>query len=365
MHELSPTQARRVAVQAQVLDRDRPSDLLDLTRRLTMLPTDSVTAVAPSEQLVAWSRLGSTLGRDELADALEQRTLVELRGMIRPSEDVALYLAEMAQWPGRDNVPGWRQAQADWVAANAGFRRDILDRLEDEGPLTSREIPDTSAVGWTSSGWNNYRNVRMMIEFLELRGELAAAGRRGRDRLWDLARRVYPDVPAVPVADARRIRDQRRLRALGLVRARGPECAVEPLDAGEAGELAVVDGVKGEWRVDPTLLGQPFRGRAALLSPLDRLVYDRARTTELLGFDYQLEMYKPAAKRRWGYYALPILYADRLVGKLDATADRAAGVLRIAAIHQDVPFSAAMTAAVRREIVDLARWLGLAPELPS
>ena len=121
----------------------------------------------------------------------------------------------------------------------------------------------------------------------------------------------------------------------------------------------MVEGVRGPWRVDPEQLGQPFTGRAALLSPFDRLVYDRKRTSELFEFDYQLEMYKPAAKRRWGYYALPILYGDRLVGKLDATADREAGALRVDAIHEDEPFTKAMTTAVRREIKDLASWLGL------
>jgi uncharacterized protein YcaQ len=86
---------------------------------------------------------------------------------------------------------------------------------------------------------------------------------------------------------------------------------------------------------------------------------------ELFGFDYGLEMYKPAAKRRWGYYALPILYGDRLVGKLDATADRKARVLRVDAIHEDVPFTKAATAAVTREIKDLARWLNLELDLPA
>jgi uncharacterized protein YcaQ len=131
------------------------------------------------------------------------------------------------------------------------------------------------------------------------------------------------------------------------------------VDVGEAGEPAVVDGVKGEWRVQPSLVGQPFKGRAALLSPLDRLVYDRKRTMELFEFDYQLEMFKPAAKRRWGYFALPILYGDQLVGKVDATAERKAGVLQVHAIHQDVPFTKAMTSAVDREITDLAHWLEL------
>ena len=100
--------------------------------------------------------------------------------------------------------------------------------------------------------------------------------------------------------------------------------SAEPNDVGTVGEVAVVEGLRGQWRVDPAQLdrlGQPFRGRTALLSPLDRLVFDRKRMTELFEFDYQLEMYKPVAKRRWGYWALPILHGDRLVGKVDATAD--------------------------------------------
>jgi uncharacterized protein YcaQ len=96
-----------------------------------------------------------------------------------------------------------------------------------------------------------------------------------------------------------------------------------------------------------------------LLSPIDRLVFDRKRMVEIFEFDYQLEMYKPAAKRRWGYYALPILYGDRLVGKLDATADRPAGVLRVDAIHQDTPFTKTMNTAIHREIRSLAKFLNL------
>jgi uncharacterized protein YcaQ len=134
---------------------------------------------------------------------------------------------------------------------------------------------------------------------------------------------------------------------------------------GEAGEPAVVEGVKGEWRVDPSLLGHSFSGRTALLSPFDRLVHDRKRAVELFGFDFQLEMYKPAATRRWGYYALPILHRDQLIGKVDATAERDAGVLRVDAIHEDEPFTKTATAAVRRELKDLARWLELDLALPS
>jgi uncharacterized protein YcaQ len=129
----------------------------------------------------------------------------------------------------------------------------------------------------------------------------------------------------------------------------------------EAGEPAIVavEGVRGEWRIEPALLKEPFHGRTALLSPFDRLVHDRTRTQELFEFDYQLEMYKPAAKRRWGYFVLPILHGDRLVGKVDATADRKGGVFVVNAVHQDVPFTKAMAAAVDQEIADLARWLEL------
>src|SRR5690606_26022324 len=128
----------------------------------------------------------------------------------------------------------------------------------------------------------------------------------------------------------------------------------EPNDVGPVGAEAVVEGVRGRWRVDPRYLDLPFASRVALLSPFDRLVYDRRRVLELFDFDYQLEMYKPAATRRWGYYALPILYGDRLVGKLDSKVDERAGVLRVHAIHEDAPFDDATRPALRRATHALA-----------
>ena len=329
-----------------------------------LLQIDPTAAIAPNADLVAWSRLGSSYSPAELTTALENGTLLELRAMIRPSEDLALYRAEMAEWPGRGEVSYWLAHRRDWVRANDACRLEILDRLGSSGPLPSRELPDTCTVPWQSTGWTNNRNVTQLLEFMVLRGEVAIAGRRGRERLWDLATRVYPDDPVIPAGQAVRIRDQRRLRSLGIARVRGPECPVEPMDVSAAGEPAVVEGVRGTWRVDPSLLGLPFSGRVALLSPFDRLIHDRKRTVELFEFDYQLEMYKPATKRRWGYFALPILYGDRLVGKLDATADRKAGVLRVGAIHRDVAFTETMTAAVGHEIKDLAHWLELDLTLP-
>lgn len=336
-----------------------------MVRHLTLLQLDPTAAIAPNADLVAWSRLGSSYSRGHLVAALENGALIELQALVRPSEDLALYRAEMAEWPGSGEPGGWQERIRDWLKANEACRLDILDRLASSGPLTSRELPDTCAVPWTSTGWTNNQNVIKLLVFMVECGEVAIAGRKGRERLWDLATRVYPDDPVVPTEEALRIRNERRLRALGIARVKAPKSPMEPYDVGEAGEPATVEGVKGTWRVDPALLdGQPFSGRAALLSPFDRLIHDRRRTIELFDFDYQLEMYKPAAKRRWGYFALPILYGDRLVGKLDATADRRAGVLRVNAIHQDVAFTKTIASAVLREIRDLAQWLEVDLTLP-
>lgn len=357
-HELSRADARRIAVRAQLLDKPRPTDLVEVVRHLTLLQIDPTAAVAPNADLVAWTRLGRSYSPAQLTAALHSRALIELDATIRPSEDIALYRADMddRKWSG------WRTRRRDWLTANDGCRQDILERLAAAGPLPSRDLPDTCKVPWQSTGWTNNRNVTQMLESMAMRGELAVAGRRGSERMWDLAERVYPDAPVVPAEDAARIRNEKRLRALGIARARTSGAQVEPIDVGEVGEPAVVEGVKGVWRIDPASLGQPsgsFAGRTALLSPFDRLVHDRKRAAQIFEFEYYLEMYKPVAKRRWGYFALPILHGDRLVGKLDATADRKAGVLRVNAIHEDIAFTRAIRSAVDREIEDLALWLSL------
>ena len=343
-------------MRAPLLDARRPTDLLAVVRQLTLLQIDPTAAIAPSADLVAWSRLGSVYRPEQLTQALEQdRTLFEFDALVRPTDDLGLYLA------GAADRPSYEHSRA-WLRDNDRFRRDILDLLGSSGPLTSRDIPDTCVVPWASSGWTNNRNVTQMLEFLMTRGEVAIAGRVGRERVWDVPERVYPsDVAVLSVEEAERRKNERRLASLGNARQKTMAMPMEPTDVGDAGEPAVVEGVKGEWRVDPAALGDDdFEGRTALLSPFDRLVHDRDRALELFEFEYTLEMYKPAAKRRWGYFALPILHHDRLVGKVDAIADRKASVLRVHAIHEDVRFTRTMNDAVQAELEDLASWLGLA-----
>jgi hypothetical protein len=258
-------QARRIAVRSQLLDAPRPRDLLEVVQRLTLLQIDPTAAIAPSADLVLWSRLGSSYRPEHLTQALErERTLFELNALIRPMSDLGLYLAGAGGRRGHPKVLAW-------LRDNDRFRRDILKLLKRSGPLASRDIPDTCAVPWASSGWTNNRNVTQMLEFLQRRGQIAISGRMGRERLWDLPERVYPADTVIPsVEEAERARDEQRLAALGIARAQARAMPMEPIYVGEAGEAAVVEGVKGEWRVDPRYLDGGFKGRTALLSPFDR-----------------------------------------------------------------------------------------------
>ena len=348
--------ARRIAVRAQMLDADRSIDILAVVERLTFLQLDPTAVVAPSADLVAWSRLSNAFQPSQLQQATENdRTLFEHRAqdsefepaivMLRPMANLGLYLAEMAAWPF-----GSRK-HLDWLGANDVFLRNLLDLLRSSGPLLSRDIPDTSTVPWASSGWTNDRNVTQMLEFLATRGEVAVSKREGRQRLWDLAERIYPpDTRVIPRDEARKIRNENRLRSLGIAREK---------IVGDAGLAVEVDDTNGLWRIDPQASAEGFAGRTALLSPFDRLIHNRPRAMEFFDFDYILEMYKPREKRRWGFFALPILYHDKMVGKVDTSADRNASRLVVHALHEDVPFTAIMKSSVEAELETLALWLKL------
>ncbi|WP_257425199.1 DNA glycosylase AlkZ-like family protein [Nocardioides carbamazepini] len=335
--------ARRIAVRAQLLDTRCRRSVAEVVDELTLLQVDPTAAVAPSVDLVLWSRLGEDYEHSDLTFALEtEHSLAELSSYVRPMDDIGLHLAVAP----RELHPTIH----DWLAANQGFRADVLGRIAAEGPQTAAEIPDTCEVPWASSGWNNDKNVNRLLEVLTLTGDLAITGRRGKVRVYDLPEQVYPTDLEVPSYDeARAALDRRELAALGLVRS-GP------------GEVVTVEGCPGEWRADPDALTEadaPFEGRCAFLSPFDRLVHDRERALDLFDFEYVLEMYKPAASRRWGYFTLPILDGDRLVGKLDAKADRKAGVLRVHAVHEDAPWAPETGDAVDAELIALADWLGM------
>jgi uncharacterized protein YcaQ len=356
--ELSVRDARRIAVRAQLLDGGpHPSGLVATVERLTSVQNEPTAAVVPAADLVLFDRLGSAYQPHALVTALEvDHALYELDAMIYPTSHLELRLPEMAAGPA---WPGVRR----WLEDNESFRQDVLGLLEREGPLPTSAIPDTSNVPWQSTGWTDGKNVSQLLGLLARRGEIAMVGREGNERLWDVAWRVYPITRSeLPPADAHRRLSELRLTAFGIVRPGLRGTAQELIELDEVGVPATVEGVRRGWRVDPEQLdrlGEPFAGRTVLLSPFDRLVFDRKRALDLFGFDYALEMYKPAAARRWGYYALPILIGDRLVGKLDAASDFATGVFRVNAVHEDVELAPAERASIADAITELASWLGL------
>lgn len=364
MIELSRRDARRLAVHAQLLAAPQPRDLLEVFAHLDGVQADMTAYIAPSADLVCHSRI--TGYRPSDLDALiDVGALVELRGMLRPVDDIALYLDEMAHWPGVDPHRDWQLDNQLWLEANDAARREVLAALRSDGPLTTSELPNVCDVPWKSSGWTDDKTLQALLNMMVQRGEVAVAGRQGRNPLWDIASRVYDDVRPVPVQEAFAERARRQLRSLGIMRPAffsmlGLRTEVEP-----PGPLATVEGLRGRWWIDERLLDEPFRGRTVLLSPLDRLVFDRKRMGELFEFDYQLEMYKPKAKRRFGYFALPVLHGDRLVGKVDAESKPAEGVLDVYAVHRDIEFGDRLEWAVHREIRSLATMLGLEARFPA
>ena len=236
-------------MRAQLLGADRPAGIVETVDALTVVNIEPTAAIAPSADLILWSRLGWPYQPADLTRLVEEdRAIFEWGGFYRTMADLPLLRPEMA---GR---PQSREAR-DWLAANAVFRQEVMDQLRADGPLRASDIPDTAQVSWRSSGWTNNRNTLQMLEMLVLHGDVAISARDAGGRLFDLAERVYPqDAPEISAEDAAKERAQRRLSSLGIGRAKSIAQPIEPVDVGEVGEEAVVEGVPGRWRVDPTAL---------------------------------------------------------------------------------------------------------------
>lgn len=352
VHELSRDDARRLAVRAQLLDADRPGDVVEVAEQLGEIKIDPTATIAPAEQTIAWSRIGWAYEPGQLAKAVEQdRLLFEFDGHFRAGTLLPAYVARM-----RGRV--FRAQATAWLDANARFRADVLRRLKKEGPLLAAQIPDTSQVAHRDeAGWYGSNQVPRMLDLLSYLGEAAIVGREGRQRVWDLGERVYADVPVLDYEEAGALIEQRRLQAAGLARQRSPWTPV-----GMAGEAATVEGSAWKWRVDPeavAALDDDPGGRVALLNPYDRMLFDRPRLKELFDFEFILEQFKPKAQRVYGYFAHPILIGDRFVGLLDAQLDKKKENLIVSAVHELTDLDAEEREMVDAELRDLAQWLGV------
>jgi uncharacterized protein YcaQ len=298
---VSRAEARRIAVRAQLLDGSARG-VLSTIRRLGFLQIDPISTVAPPQHLVLWSRLGSyDVGELERLLWVEKK-LVEWNAYIWPIETLPSLQARMRRRGGSD--PYVRRANA-FVKANASFRRYVLREIERRGPLLGRELEDRSLQPRERHRWYGSRRVGIMLEVLQRRGELAVAGRSGTHRLWDLAERWYPATERVSLGEADRVLAEQRFRALG------------------------VRLERGEWHAHPDVEDGPVPDRPTLLSPFDRLVHDRDRAEALFDFHYRLEMYVPKAKREYGYYVLPLLVGDEIVGRAEPLFDKRSGTLQL------------------------------------
>jgi uncharacterized protein len=366
---LTLTRARRLAVTGQLLDAPRPRSILEIVDRLGSLQMDPTSAVARSERLVLWSRLGSYDVAELERLRWESRELFDYWAHIVPASDYAIHRETMRRYPrgayARSNYIH------EWLAANAGFRRYVLRELRKRGPLPSRELEDRAELPWKTGGWNDGKSLGIMLETLWDGGKIGIARRNGNQRLWDLAERVFPtDQPKLPAGElARRVLDK-QLRRLGVARPNefgrvfdgwvpGRERALKGLIRERRFVPVEIEGLSGEWLAHAELLERdPGEPRSTLLSPFDKLVYYRDRTEELFGFRFRLEIYVPKAKREYGYFVLPFLHGHELVGRIDPLFDRKTGVLHVNAVHWEPGARASAKPALKEAVRELADWLG-------
>jgi uncharacterized protein YcaQ len=323
--EVSRDEARRIAIRSQALDGSAEG-VLETVLRLGYLQLDPISTVAPPQHLVLWSRLGSAYDRAELERLLAEKRLFEWNAFLWPEESLPIICAWMRRPRKPDSV--WTPRVEEFLRSNARLRRYLRRELA-KGPMLSRDISHGVHELWPSenAGWWGTRQISLLLEVLARRGEVAVVGRQGGQRIWGLAEDWYPDCERISTKEAERRHEEQRLRALG------------------------VRLEKGRWLAHPDATDGPVPDRATLLSPFDRLIHDRDRTEALWDFHYRLEMYVPMAKRQFGYYVLPLLVGDELVGRAEPFFDRKTGTLRLLGAWGD-------SSRLPEAMAELGAWLG-------
>ncbi len=380
MEKLSPAEARRIALAAQGFGGPRPEKVtaarwLRTIDRLSLHQIDSVNVLVRAHYLPAFSRLGP-YDRSLIDTAAwgrrKQRRLFEY--WAHEASLLPLALHPLLRW----RMARAERGEAGWKGLRL-FARErraeaeaLLERIRAEGPSAASDLEEKRG----RSGWWQWGDAKRALEWLFWTGRITTATRRGSfERVYDLSERVIPaEIRALPTPnekEAQRALIERAARALGVATEAelrdyfrlGPHearAAIESLV--EAGALAPVE-VPG-WARLAWLHRDARRPRRiyarSLLAPFDPLVWERSRTLRLFDFHYRIEIYTPAAKRQHGYYVLPFLLGDRLVGRLDLKADRQAARLLVHAVHLEPHAPHDAMDAMAEELAAMARWLGLA-----
>jgi len=381
-------QARQLAVHAQLLNRPQeatPNGMLAAFQQLGCVQLDPLSPIAKSHQLVLRNRTAHTN-----INALNR----DLDQLLWHDKHVFEYWAHCASMVLTEDYPIHQQRMqttlkseraSQWMETNKALRSSVLRELKRNGPLPSTYFEDTSQAAWQSGGWTSGRNVNQMLFYLWLGGKVVVAGRKGTGRLWDLAEKHWPawmpqDKLKLDVLEQRAA--LKALNALGVatpqqikahfIRGRYPtlKASLAALEKAGRVERVNVEGASGEWFMPVDLVPvlddddlNSAEPTAQLLSPFDNLICDRKRTQQLFNFDYTIEIYVPKDKRKFGYYVLPILYADArgcaLIGRVDAQMDRTAGILQVNQIYAepDAPMDRATGRAVARAVEALAAFL--------
>jgi uncharacterized protein len=362
--------------------------VLELVRDIGCLQLDPLNVVARTHRLVLRSRLGNY--DPGVLDSLlwGRRELFEFwahAASIVPTSDYPIHEATLMRgYPKGGRL--WHQKTRDWVAANNTLRRQILTDLRKHGPLRARDFSGRAAVPWSSAGWTEGMEVTRMLDYLWMRGSIAVVGRTGQSRVWDLAERWLPEQraarPRLSLRDAVSLAVERSLRGLGVatprhigehfVRGRYPglETALRALVRDGRVVEAEIAGAErepwpGRWYVhaDDVPLVEGLRGGAwkpgtTLLSPFDNLIADRARTEQLFGFRFRIEIYVPKERREYGYYVLPILHGDTLIGRVDPAYDREERRLVVHAVHAEPGQGPETGPAVSAALEELGTFVG-------
>ncbi|MCA1616383.1 MAG: winged helix DNA-binding domain-containing protein [Acidobacteria bacterium] len=350
--------------------------VLDAIRRMGALQIDTIQTVARSPYLVLWSRLGAYEPR-WLEELLAEGELFEYwshEACFLPVEDYPLYRRRMIE---ADSM-GWKYSR-EWVAAHGAEVDQVLAAVRARGPVRSADFARTDG---RAGGWWEWKPEKRALEMLFTAGELMIARRQNFQRLYDLRERVLPawdDARLPPREESRRALALKAVGALGVTTARRvgdyfrtgmKETAALVARLGEEGALlrAGVEGWREEAYVHPDhrkLLKRAAAGElrpelTTLLSPFDPLVWDRERARELFDFDYRLECYTPAPKRRYGYFTLPVLSRGALVGRLDPKAHRKEGVFEVKSFHLEprVKVTDELIAGVASALGECAAWHG-------
>jgi uncharacterized protein YcaQ len=387
---LSPRLARRLFITQQRLaappaapDADA---MLGVVRDLGCVQLDPLAVVARSHQLVMFSRVGPYDPADFDYLLYDERSLFEYWAhcaSIVLTEDYPIHSTRMrSHSPRYPHLPGSTRA---WLRQNQKLKRRILSHIRRHGPTLSRDLEGTGhdAHAWVSTGWTSGRNVSKMLDNLWMAGQIMVVGRQGTQKVWDLTKRHLPDwAPREKLTEHEMTRRAalKALRALGVAtsrhinfhflrwRYRDLPGVLKELEAeGKIQQVTIKDRSgtwPGEWYVAADAL-PPLAGlsdgawspRTTLLSPFDNLICDRKRTAQFFDFDFTVEIYVPAAKRKYGYYVLPILHGDRLIGRVDPKMDRERGVLVVNAVYAE-PGAPRAGVQVRAAVESLASFLG-------